>query len=141
MSQPSPILTTQPVINSSVVIITQPIAICNTIGVFQSKTSFISPRAMKHIPPSINIVQCDHPRHMCSSETYIVPPIKNSTRYFVKSLIIADLYRIYLGSSATSLDLQLETLLNRNLWSNISSDRKRQHKESLISPFSAFVSG
>ena len=121
-------LTTQPVINSSVVIIAQPIAICNTIGVFQSKTSFISPRAMKHIPPSINIVQCDHPRHMCSIETYIVPPIKNSARYFVKSLIIIYLYRIYSFNSFTISYLNFERLLLTYLGRNISCNAQTQSK-------------
>ena len=39
-----------------------PISICINKGISQVYFLFISPKSTKHIPPNINILQCEYPR-------------------------------------------------------------------------------
>ena len=64
-----------------------PISICINKGISQVYFLFISPKSTKHIPPNINILQCEYPRQSISIKTYTMPPKENKKKYF-KTLAI-----------------------------------------------------
>ena len=76
-----------PKINSINVMINVPISICINKGISQVYFLFISPKSTKHIPPNINILQCEYPRQSISIKTYTMPPKENKKKYF-KTLAI-----------------------------------------------------
>ena len=73
-----------------------PISICINKGISQVYFLFISPKSTKHIPPNINILQCEYPRQSISIKTYTMPPKENKKKYF-KTLAIEDMILLYVG--------------------------------------------
>ena len=63
---------------------------------------FISPKSTKHIPPNINILQCEYPRQSISIKTYTMPPKENKKKYFKNtchtiSILSEDMILLYVG--------------------------------------------
>ena len=74
-----------------------PISICINKGISQVYFLFISPKSTKHIPPNINILQCEYPRQSISIKTYTMPPKENKKTCHTISILSEDMILLYVG--------------------------------------------